>query len=227
MSDQKVEGVPSAEGEAAPVTAPEGGAAAAADTAANAEPVTEMATFGGGHFGATEKFFRKDFQDYFARCILGVTVGYTGGIMENPTYRDILTYDTQHIMVAQITFDPKKTSFGALCRFFFTFHDPTVPGRMEWELASHYNSAIFYHSEEQKKEAEKVIAELNDMLEKDEVEFQNGGRFDETKVVTEVRPATTFYEGERTYQNYYSRKPWYECEQFIRFKWPNLRKYKN
>lgn len=123
-----------------------------------------------------------------------VISGYTGGKEENPSYWGVVKGQTGHAEGIQFEYDPAIISYRELLLVFFTTHDPTTLNRQAYDVGPQYRSAIFYHSEEQKKEAETVIAELNKTT------------FD-GKIVTEVTEASTFYEAEQDHQDFYEKNP--------------------
>src|SRR5881398_3041383 len=114
----------------------------------------ETATLAGGCFWCLEAAF----QDL--KGVEQVQSGYAGGHAPNPTYEAVCTGTTGHAEVVQITFDPQLVSFRDLLHVFFTIHDPTTPDRQGGDVGTQYRSAIFYHTPEQKAEAERVMAEL-------------------------------------------------------------------
>lgn len=148
-------------------------------------PIADLA---GGCFWCTESEFRA------LDGVLYTEVGYMGGDLENPTYRDITTGKTGHAEVTRVTFDPEKISFEELVRFFLTqAHDPTQLNRQGVDVGTQYRSAIFYHNDEQKKDAEGVIAQL-----------ERDGHFGK-KIATTLEAAATFWEGEEYHQQYYEK----------------------
>ena len=117
--------------------------------------------------------------------VLSVESGYMGGHVDNPTYKQVCGGETGHAEVTLITFDPAVTTFRDLLEVFFTVHDPTTLNRQGNDVGTQYRSVIFYHSEEQKRIAEKLIEELG------------------PEVVTEVSPAGKFYVAEDYHQEYF------------------------
>ncbi|MEO1448504.1 MAG: peptide-methionine (S)-S-oxide reductase MsrA, partial [Bacteroidota bacterium] len=107
-----------------------------------------VATFGGGCFWCTEAVFQR--MDGVEK----VVSGYTGGALPNPTYKQICTGTTGHAEVIQIYFDPAKVSFGELLEVHFATHDPTTLNRQGNDVGTQYRSAVFYHNEEQKDQAQ-------------------------------------------------------------------------
>jgi peptide-methionine (S)-S-oxide reductase len=122
-----------------------------------------------------------------------VVSGYAGGHVENPTYEQVCGKKTGHAEVVQITFDPARVSYRDLLEVFFTIHDPTTQDRQGNDVGPQYRSVIFYHDDEQRRDAEGIIAELTA-----EHAF-------EAPIVTDVRPLTRFYPGEAYHQNYYAQ----------------------
>jgi len=149
----------------------------------------ELATLGGGCFWCLEAVYQN------LRSVEKVVSGYTGGHVENPTYKQVCYENTGHAEVVQITFNPQEVSFRELLEVFFVIHDPTTLNRQGADVGTQYRSAIFYHSEEQKETAEQVIAELT----------AEGVWGD--PIVTEVVPLEKFYVAEDYHQNYYATNP--------------------
>lgn len=155
----------------------------------NEQKGLETATFAGGCFWCTEAVFLE------LDGVKSVVSGYIGGKTANPTYKDVCTGDTGHAEAIQITFDPKKITFGELMEIFFATHDPTTLNRQGNDVGTQYRSEIFYHNEDQRKLAEVYIKEL---------EAENTYGFGK-KVVTKVTKAPVFYPAEDYHQNYYAQ----------------------
>jgi len=150
---------------------------------------TEIATLAGGCFWGMEEIIRK---------IPGVTetlVGYTGGHTPNAKYEQVKTGQTGHAESIQITFDPEKISYADVLGWFFKMHDPTTKNRQGNDVGSQYRSAIFYHSEAQKKTAEEVKAKVD-----------KSGKW-KKPIVTEIVAATPFYPAEDYHQKYLQKNP--------------------
>jgi peptide-methionine (S)-S-oxide reductase len=152
-------------------------------------PAREVATLGGGCFWCLEAVFEQ------LRGVERVESGYAGGTTSAPTYEQVCGGNTGHAEVVQVTFDPAVLSFRELLETFFAFHDPTTPNRQGPDVGTQYRSAIFYHSPEQKRVAEEVIAGLN--------EAGVWGK----PIVTEVSPLRQFYKAEDYHQGYYRLNP--------------------
>ena len=150
---------------------------------------TETATLGAGCFWCVEAVF----QDL--KGVQRVVSGYTGGETRSPTYREICGGDTGHAEVVQITFDPETISFEELLYVFWRTHDPTTLNRQGADTGTQYRSAIFYHSDAQKETAEKSKAEAD-----------AAGLYP-NPIVTEITPASEFYEAETYHQNFYRQNP--------------------
>ncbi|HEY0673579.1 MAG TPA: peptide-methionine (S)-S-oxide reductase MsrA [Longimicrobiales bacterium] len=147
------------------------------------------ATLAGGCFWCLEAAFLR------VRGIQRVESGYSGGHVDNPGYRAVCTGQTGHAEVVQIDFDPAQISYRELLEMFFAIHDPTTLNRQGADVGTQYRSAIFYHDEAQKQEAERVIAELS--------EEKIWG----APIVTEVVPLEKFYPAEDYHREYYDRNP--------------------
>lgn len=153
------------------------------------EPRTEIATLGGGCFWCLEAVFER------LEGVSRVISGYAGGSVPDPTYEQVCSGMTGHAEVVQVEFDPAVTSFREILEVFFTLHDPTTPDRQGPDVGTQYRSAIFYGSDEQREEAERLIAEL----EREDV-FPD-------PIVTELESLTEFYPAEAYHQEYYGRNP--------------------
>ena len=158
-----------------------------AGAVAPGEKRQETATFGAGCFWCTEAVYES------LDGVTSVKVGYMGGATKNPTYKEICTGRTGHAEVAQLEFDPDTITFEELLDVFWKVHDPTSLNRQGADVGTQYRSAIFYHSEEQKAAVEKAIKALQNKYEK--------------PIVTEVTPASTFYEAENYHQDYFANNP--------------------
>jgi peptide-methionine (S)-S-oxide reductase len=121
--------------------------------------------------------------------------GYSGGHKENPTYQEVCSETTGHAEVVQIRFDPKELTLKELLQVFFTIHDPTTLNRQGGDIGTSYRSAIFYHSDEQRRIADEVIAE-----------FTAEGIYD-NPIVTEVEPIDKFWPAENYHQEYFANNP--------------------
>lgn len=159
--------------------------------------MTERAILAGGCFWGMEDLIRK------IPGIVSTRVGYTGGDVPNATYPDHGT----HAEGIEITFDPSKTSYRTLLEFFFQIHDPSTPLRQGNDRGTAYRSAIYYLDDAQRDEALNTIADVN------------ASGLWPGKVVTEVEPASDFWEAEPEHQNYLVNRPnGYTCH-FVRPDW--------
>ncbi len=151
---------------------------------------SEKAILAGGCFWGMQDLIRK------RPGVLATRVGYTGGTVENATYRN----HGGHAEAIEITFDPAVTSYREVLEFFFQIHDPTTLNRQGNDIGDSYRSAIFYTSDEQKRVAADTIADV-----------EASGLWP-GKVVTEVTPAGAFWVAEAEHQDYLERLPWgYTC----------------
>ncbi len=157
------------------------------------ESQVEQATFGAGCFWGVEEEFRQ------LPGVIDTKVGYMGGTLENPTYRDVCTDRTGHAEVVQVAFDPTKISYAQLLETFWNAHDPTTLNRQGPDFGSQYRSAIFFHSSEQEAEAKRSLEAL-----------QKSGRF-KRAVVTKIEPAQKFYVAEEYHQRYLQKQGLGSC----------------
>lgn len=144
-----------------------------------------IATLAGGCFWCVEAVFEN------VRGVSKVESGFAGGVMLNPTYRQVCSGESGHAEVIQVTFDPSIVSYEELLLVFFTVHDPTTRNRQGADVGTQYRSAVFYHDAAQKAIAEQVIARLT------------AERLWPNPIVTEVAPFDAFYKAEAYHQQYY------------------------
>jgi peptide-methionine (S)-S-oxide reductase len=149
----------------------------------------EVATLASGCFWCSEAVFT------IIRGVERVEPGYTGGSVPNPTYEQVSSGTTGHAEAVQVFFDPSVISFREILEIFFATHDPTTLNRQGPDVGTQYRSVIFYHNEEQKTTAEKVIEELN----KEEIW--------DAPIVTQVEPFKAFYNAETYHKDYYKKHP--------------------
>jgi peptide-methionine (S)-S-oxide reductase len=150
----------------------------------------DTVTLAGGCFWCLEAVYDQ------MKGVESVESGYMGGKSANPTYEAVCSGTTGHAEVVQIRFDPTVVSFRELLEIFFAIHDPTTLNRQGNDVGTQYRSAIFYHSPEQKKTAEELIAQ-----------FTKEKIFD-GPIVTEVAAAGPFYIAEEYHQEYFARNPY-------------------
>jgi peptide-methionine (S)-S-oxide reductase len=146
----------------------------------------ETATLAGGCFWCVEAVFDD---------LIGVESGYSGGHKENPTYQEVCSDTTGHAEVVQIKFDPNVISYKEILQVFFATHDPTTLNRQGNDVGTSYRSAIFYHTDEQRRIAEEVIREITEE-----------GVYDDP-IVTEIAPFDKFYIAEDYHQEYFANNP--------------------
>lgn len=163
--------------------------------------MTETAYLAGGCFWGMQDLIRR------LPGVVSTRVGYTGGDLENATYRHVCTGTTGHTEAVEIVFDPEQVSFRDLLELFFQIHDPTTPDRQGNDRGTQYRSAIFWHDESQRETAEDTIADV-----------EASGLWP-GKVVTQVAQAGAFWEAEPEHQDYLQRIPHgYTCH-FVRPEW--------
>lgn len=149
--------------------------------------MSAKATFGAGCFWGVEMRFRD------MPGVLDATVGYMGGHVDNPTYRQVCSDETGHAEVCEVRFDPARIGFEQLVRAFFELHNPTQVNRQGPDVGTQYRSVIFFHDDEQREIAEGVKSELD-----------AAGRF-AAPIATTVEPATTFWPAEDYHQQYLAK----------------------
>ncbi len=152
-------------------------------------PKTELATFGTGCFWCTEAIFQR------VKGVVRVESGYSGGHVDNPTYKQVTTGTTGHAEVLRIEFDPSIVTFETLLEVFWHTHDPTTLNRQGADVGPQYRSAIFFHNETQKI---KALASRHNT--------------EQTKlwkdpIVTEISPLINYYAAEDYHQNYFNNNP--------------------
>lgn len=147
----------------------------------------EKATFAAGCFWGVEEAF------YDESGVSSTRVGYTGGDTDNPTYQQVCSGVTGHAEAVEITFDPTVISFEQLLKIFWQAHDPTQLNRQGPDVGSQYRSAVFYHSELQRQQAEASLEALD-----------RSGRY-QRSVLTEIVPAGVFWVAEDYHQKYHKK----------------------
>jgi peptide-methionine (S)-S-oxide reductase len=154
------------------------------------------ATFGAGCFWGVEAAFRQ---------LDGVTkteVGYEGGRLERPTYRDVCSHTTGHAEVVEVTYDPERISYDELLDVFWRKHNPTQLNRQGWDFGDQYRSVVFVHDEEQRAAAEASK----------EREQESRRR----RIVTVIEPAQTFWPAEDYHQQYLEKRGRATCTPALR-----------
>ncbi len=166
----------------------------------------EVTTLGSGCFWCIEALYLN------LEGIKDVLPGYSGGHVADPSYRQVTSGTTGHAEVIRFYYDPKIISFREILEIFWFSHDPTTLNRQGADVGPQYRSAVFYHTEAQREDAEKYKKELNE-----------SGAYD-SPIVTEITPFHNFYEAEDYHRNYYNQhelQPY--CQFVIR---PKVEKFK-
>jgi peptide-methionine (S)-S-oxide reductase len=149
----------------------------------------EIITLGGGCFWCVEAVYDQ------LKGVEDVVSGYSGGHVVNPTYQQVCNKTTGHAEVIQVTFDNEQISLGDILDVFFTVHDPTTLNRQGNDVGPQYRSAIFTHSEEQKRVADEKIKEIT------------AAKLWNNPIVTEVAPFKNFYAAEDYHQRFFEQNP--------------------
>ena len=147
----------------------------------------QVATLAGGCFWCLEAVFDQ------LKGVKSVESGYMGGKTPNPSYEQVCSGTSGHAEVVQVTFDSVELDYRDLLAVFFTIHDPTTLNRQGNDVGTQYRSAIFYHSDEQKRAAGEVVARLTAQA------------LFKAPIVTEISPATQFHMAEADHQEYFQR----------------------
>lgn len=179
--------------------------ATSSSSASDSQQQLELATFGSGCFWCTEAVFEN------VKGVEKVVSGYSGGALENPTYKAVLTGMTGHAEVVQLAFDPDVISYADLLEIFWKTHDPTTLNRQGPDVGTQYRSVILYHNDAQKETATAYKKQLNE-----EHAFKD-------PIVTEISPFKKFYPAEAYHQDFYrlnSRHGY--CTRYIK---PKIRKF--
>jgi peptide-methionine (S)-S-oxide reductase len=146
-------------------------------------PGNEFATLGGGCFWCLEAVYEE------LQGVVDVESGYAGGRVANPTYRQVCDGDTGHAEVVRIEFDPARISYREILEVFFSIHDPTTRDRQGNDVGTQYRSAIFHHSDEQRRVAEEVMREAQSQI--------------DARIVTQLAPVPEYYRAETYHQEYF------------------------
>ena len=154
---------------------------------------TRKATFGAGCFWGVEATFRQ------VPGVVSTAVGYLGGTLANPTYKDVCSGRTGHAEVVEVEYDPSRVSYDDLLAVFWENHDPTTLNRQGPDVGAQYRSAIFFHTPEQEAAAR---------ASKEERERSGSYR---RPIVTEITPASTFYRAEEYHQQYLEKRGLAHC----------------
>lgn len=161
----------------------------ARDKAMESVNKTEVATFAGGCFWGTEYAYQN------VPGVISTAVGFMGGKVDGPSYKQVCTGKTMHAEVVYLMFDPAKVSYRKLVEYFFKIHDPTTVNRQGPDVGTQYRSAIFVHDSTQEQIANEVIARLT----QDKV-FRR-------PIVTQVVAAEEFWKAEDYHQQYFDKNP--------------------
>ena len=149
----------------------------------------DLATLGAGCFWCVEAIFRQ------VVGISDIACGYSGGLIHNPSYEKICSGSTEHAEVVQFKYDSDIISYEEILDFFWLTHDPTTINRQGANIGSQYRSVIFYHTDSQKKVAEKLKRTLNQ------------SRTHNSDIITEIVRYGTFYIAEEYHQDYFNKNP--------------------
>ena len=150
--------------------------------------MAQIATFGAGCFWGVEALFAKQ------TGVTNTSVGYMGGTLDNPTYRDVCSGQTDHVEVVHIEFDEHLIDYTALLTLFWQNHDPTTLNRQGPDIGTQYRSVVFYHSAEQQEDAKSLLTQL-----------QQSGEFG-APIVTAIESAQEYFLAEEYHQQYLDKR---------------------
>ncbi len=153
----------------------------------------EKATFGAGCFWGVEARFGE------LNGVIDTAVGYEGGTLEHPTYKEVCTEKTGHAEVVRVTFDNSRLSYEALLDTFFSLHDPTQANRQGPDWGSQYRSVIFFENEGQERAAREKVVELS-----------AAGMF-KRPIVTQICAGQNFWKAEEYHQKYLEKRGMVGC----------------
>ena len=153
----------------------------------------EKATFGAGCFWGVEQAFRQ------VHGVMATQVGYAGGTVENPTYRQVCSHTTGHAEVVEVTYDPALVTYEALLELFWRIHDPTTLNRQGPDIGDQYRSVIFYHTDEQRAAAEASK------------QREDASGKHRQPIVTQIEPAPRFWPAEEYHQQYFEKRGGGSC----------------
>ncbi len=153
----------------------------------------DKATFAAGCFWGVEAAFRA------IPAVISTRVGYTGGMLDHPTYKDVCTDRTGHAEAVEVTYDPERVSYAELLQVFWDNHDPTTLNRQGPDIGTQYRSAIFYHNA-----AQEAVARAS------KVQLAGSGAY-KRPIVTEILPASTFWQAEDYHQQYLEKRGLAHC----------------
>lgn len=148
----------------------------------------ESACFGAGCFWGVEETFRH------LKGVTDTRVGFMGGRLKNPTYKEVCYGNTGHAEVVKVEYDPNIISYDKLLKAFWQTHNPTTLDRQGPDVGSQYRSVIFYYSDEQKETAQESLEALD------------RSKAHSSPIVTKIEPATEFFEAENYHQKYYEKQ---------------------
>jgi peptide-methionine (S)-S-oxide reductase len=153
----------------------------------------QVATFAAGCFWGVEAAFRE------IDGVASTRVGYTGGTVDHPTYRDVCSGRTGHAESVEVTFDPNVVTYDKLLDVFWENHDPTTLNRQGPDIGAQYRSAIFFHNSEQE-----AAAQASKEKQQSSAKYKRD-------IVTEITPASTFWEAEDYHQQYFEKRGITHC----------------
>ena len=163
----------------------------------NSMQTYDTITLGTGCFWCSQAIFER------VEGVISSTVGYSGGKIPNPTYRDVSTGNTGYAEVVQVVYDPQRVSLKTLLEIFWKTHNPTTLNRQGADVGTQYRSVIFFHNKAQKQLAEEYKQKLDE-----------AGVWDQP-IVTEISPFRNFYSAEKYHQEYYKNNPAAAYCQFV------------
>jgi len=178
--------------------------------------LSNKASFGAGCYWGTENYILKKFNSLAPGSVKSGAVGFmhpSANAPANPSYREVCSGRTGFVEVYDCEFDGKSETYERLCRFFFSFHDPTTQDRQGNDRGTQYSSVLFFYDDAQKAIAERVKGEVQDLINQGKIR-----NYESKQITTAVIPATKFYAAQEDHQKYLEKNPWGYCNHAYRWK---------
>ena len=183
---------------------------------------SSIITLGLGCYWGSQKYYAVDFgKKLFKDSILSAKVGFMGGDVKDPSYRQVCNGNTNHVEVVQLVYDNTKCNVEDIIKFFYCIHDPTTMNQQANDCGTQYASVIFTHSDEQKEIAKSVTAKLQTSFDESKINFSK--QYKNKKIVTRIENAAEFYEAQEDHQDYLFKNPNGYCSHTYHIKFEDMK----